>query len=294
MIKRKQLGVLIALGLFVSLASLTPKPPKSAGAPAERTGAPTVFSGKEGTCQIGSCHGDFSLNSGNGILSVECVDCNGIYTAGAEHVIRVSIKASGFDKFGFQAVVLMIDDIYNVQAGVPVLLDPVRTQIIEANSQAEWMIDRKYITHTFDGNVADGDSASWEFKWIAPENTTDTVTVYVAALTADNDLEMAGDYVYTAALSLSGVLVGINPSTKHLDLSVYPNPATDVLYVRSSDNLGLMELKLFSLNGAEVYRKLIVANETIQLDVSKLGGSLYLYSLKQDGIVLKQGKIAIR
>ena len=290
---KKQLGVLIGLCLFIGLASLTPPPPKSAGAPAERTGAPTVLTAKEPTCAVSGCHDFFSLNSGNGLLTIECVDCDGQYKAGTENLIRVTIQASGFNKFGFQAVVLEVDSILNVPVGETVLVDPIRTQILEANSPANWMIGRRYVTHTFDGNVpVAGNSASWDFKWIAPDNYTDTVTVYVAALSANNDLEMTGDYAYTAKLSLGGIVVGINSNSSELDVQVYPNPATNRLYISGSNNADLMELRVYSLNGVEVFKKMIRGDEPILLDPVVEG--MYLYSLTQDKLLLKQGKIVIQ
>ena len=292
MIYRKQLGVLIGLCLFIGLASLTPTPPKSAGAPAERTGAPTIFTGKEPTCAVSGCHDFFSLNSGNGILSIECIDCDGQYKAGSENLIRVTIQGSGFNKFGFQAVVLEVDSVFNVPVGETVLVDPIRTQILEANSPANWMVDRKYVTHTFDGNApVSSNSTYWDFIWIAPEGYTDTVTVYASALTANNDLEMTGDYAYTAKLTLGGIVLGVNSKSRELDVQVYPNPATNVLYISGSNNADLMELRVYSLSGVEILKKMIRANESIKLD--HLVEGMYLYSLTQDDM-LKKGKIIIQ
>ena len=183
----------------------------------------------------------------------------------------------------------------NIPVGVTEVLDPIRTQSLYSITQSEWMKGRKYITHTYDGNVAlVPDSTSWEFSWIAPENFTDTVTIYVAASSADGDLEMAGDYIYTKSLSLGGMMVGIRPEEQHVDLRVYPNPASNSIYIRSSKQIEPMQLRIFTLGGAEVYYDMVRANKEILLDMSVINSGLYMFSLSQDNLILKQGKIVIQ
>ena len=284
--------LLIAIALivcFITFCAMVPGERKSAGAPASRTGAPIFMTANEGTCYSGGCHGSFGLNTGAGILDIECVNCYGQYIAGEQHTIRVTISEPGFDKFGFQSVVLRNDS--NLQAGAVALVDAINTQIIGANSPSLYLKNRKYVTHTFDGAANTGTNTSqWEYTWTAPANYTDSITIYASAISANGDLETFGDYVYTASLSLTGILVGSSMIPPEEEALLFPNPVRGILQVAALNKP--CQLRITSISGALMWQQVVSGIETINIS-SELRPGVYLYSLERKGLLLGSGKLII-
>jgi hypothetical protein len=275
--------------LFIIFSSSYYKLPKSAGAPAEKTGAPIFNTSKEGTCQTGGCHSDFAVNTGNAIFTIECINCNGYYMPGAEYTIRISITEAGYQKFGFQVVSLRKDS--NLQAGTPVITDGIRTQVIGANSQNTYMKARKYVTHTFDGTPATGIStAQWEYSWIAPDNYSDTVVFYATALSANNDLETTGDYVYSSTLLLAAPPTGVYENRTD-EISIYPNPTTNTIFFNNINEYST--IIFYDIQGKEIFQKNIIGKESIGLK-NYLTEGTYLYSVVQNDLIIKSGRIILR
>ncbi|PCJ85582.1 MAG: hypothetical protein COA57_07505 [Flavobacteriales bacterium] len=274
--------------VLITLCSLVPGSRKTAGAPAERTGAPIFSAAKEGTCASGGCHNTFSVNSGNGILTIELLNGNQ-YVAGAENTFRVTISETGFDKFGFEALILRNDS--NLNVGEIKLTDAINTQVIGASSQTFYLKNRKYITHTYDGTTpTSANTAQWEFKWLAPENYTDSVTIYASAVSANFDLESTNDYVYTASLPLGGTMVSVDEFNIYdPQFTVFPNPFKDNLFIKTDLSHDMLLFELYDLNGKLVVKKEFSGKE-ITLEKSMKNGS-YLYKISSGEKVLKQGKI---
>ncbi|RRO23895.1 T9SS type A sorting domain-containing protein, partial [Flavobacteriaceae bacterium 14752] len=68
-------------------------------------------------------------------------------------------------------------------------------------------------------------------------------------------------------------------------LSIYPNPANDILNINLGQNSSQIEnLTLFDLNGRQVYQKQFEDNQTqeSQIDVSQLSNGVYLLTVKTE------------
>ncbi|RRO20858.1 T9SS type A sorting domain-containing protein, partial [Flavobacteriaceae bacterium 14752] len=66
-------------------------------------------------------------------------------------------------------------------------------------------------------------------------------------------------------------------------ISIYPNPANDVLNINLGQNSSQIEnFTLFDLNGRQIYQKQFEDNQTQenQIDVSQLSSGVYLLTVK--------------
>lgn len=179
----------ISISGFVIVASLimisTINKQTSSGAPSASSGAPG-----EQTCAMTTCHDDNSLNTGTAQLSI---DLPGTMKVGEPATIKIKIKDPGRVRFGFQVTVL---DDANKKVGEFIIIDSVRTQTIEGNTNFP---DRSYLTYTYYGTLDNDGEAEWEAVW--KPTTKGKVTFYVAGISANNDGQDKGDYVYTTSKS---------------------------------------------------------------------------------------------
>jgi hypothetical protein len=157
----------------------------SNGPPDGRTGAPG-----DSDCTVG-CHNTYSLNSGDGGLSIDNVPVQ--YNPEQIYSLSVTIQDPGQQRWGFELTVL---DDSNNRVGALIVTD-------SANTQLSTTTGREYIKHTttgtFDG-TSDG-PVSWSFDWLAPEPGTGTVTFYAAGNAANSASGNKLDYIYTTSIS---------------------------------------------------------------------------------------------
>jgi hypothetical protein len=159
--------------------------PWSSGPPDARTGAP----GEE-TCRAFGCHESFPLNSGGGSVTITGVPP--AYDQGITYDLVVRLRKTGQERWGFQ---LRTRTSQGAQGGTLQVTNAVQTQISVSNGIG-------YLKHKLDGTfLGQADSASWAFRWIAPNAGTGAVTFYVAGNASDRSGGPEGDYIYTAAIA---------------------------------------------------------------------------------------------
>ncbi len=182
--KQKYFGVSLCLLIFTAgfVAAFSTGPPDGL------TGAPG-----EVTCALNSpCHGSFTLNSGDGVVTLTApttYDPNG----GTVN-INIGIAQTGQTRWGFEATMLDANDNF---VGFFMDDDPNRTQISTTNG-------REYIKHVFSGTDAGTANASlgWNIHWVSPSNFG-PVTLYVAVNAANNNGGGTGDYIYTDTITIN-------------------------------------------------------------------------------------------
>ncbi|MCW3788956.1 T9SS type A sorting domain-containing protein [Plebeiibacterium sediminum] len=74
-------------------------------------------------------------------------------------------------------------------------------------------------------------------------------------------------------------------------LKVFPNPATDILWVEGYNEMMPIRIELFSLNGQKVLDQKLINNNTV--DISRIKTGIYIYKVTQDNQV-NTNKILIR
>ncbi|MBN4081837.1 T9SS type A sorting domain-containing protein [bacterium AH-315-C07] len=227
---------------------------KSSGAPWGSTGAPM-----EGTCGRVGCHDQFDADFGTGSLELEFNFGKEVYAPGYTYPIKVTLTDHDtLTKFGFQWVALQKDDSTN--AGTIRITNSFRTQNFDSHPNTDPALDgRKYVTHTFEGALDNKPGVgTWTFEWLAPENYTDSITFYLAALATNNNLEMIGDYVYTKTLKLSldpsPGFMDQNPNLKKFNL--YPNPASNFINIEFElAEQSIYEINIVDITGNIIWKK---------------------------------------
>lgn len=190
---KKLLVTLSVLSLPFFIMSMMPDP-SSSGAPASHTGAPD-----ENTCGAVGCHDDKAINSGTAKLNIEIGNSITQYVPGKTYKIKVKITDAKVTRFGFQVVALFDQDHSN--AGTIQITDLKRTQIV---TNYKDLTNRKYITYTFNGTDAVSSGVGeWTFDWTAPTNNLGPVTFYTGGVSANDDMDDQGDYVYTNSVTIT-------------------------------------------------------------------------------------------
>lgn len=190
---RKKIIVISSLALFACVLSSASIDKSSSGAPASHTGAPG-----ENTCAASGCHDDNKLNNGTASLKIEVGAHEKVIVPGQTYPIKIKISDKQVSRFGFQLVALESQSLDN--CGTLMIKDSARTKLV---SNAYKLKDRKYVTYSFNGTDATGEGVSeWIVNWKAPTNFKKSVTFFVAAVSANDDMHDKGDRVYTSKLKL--------------------------------------------------------------------------------------------
>lgn len=185
MIKKISISGFAVVASLILLSAINK--PESSGAPSASTGAPG-----EQTCAMSTCHDDNSVNSGTAQLSIEIP---ATIKAGEDATIKIKIKDAGKTRFGFQVTAL---NDANKKVGEFIITDSERTQTLGGNTSFP---DRQYLTYTYYGTLDNDGEAEWEAKW--KTETKGNVTFYVAGISANNDGQDKGDFVYTTTKSIT-------------------------------------------------------------------------------------------
>jgi hypothetical protein len=176
-LRKPFLFAVVAVGAFSLVLGM------SGGPPDGRTGGPG-----EGNCT--QCHSSFTLNSGDGSLSITVPES---YSPDDTLDITVSLSDPGQARWGFEITALDSND---QLAGELIVTEPTRTQKSSSGG-------REYIKHQSVGTDAGTPDAApgWALRWVASGGVEGTVTFYAAGNAADNSSTNSGDYIYTASES---------------------------------------------------------------------------------------------
>ncbi|MBL4624954.1 MAG: T9SS type A sorting domain-containing protein [Flavobacteriales bacterium] len=162
------------------------------------------------------------------------------------------------------------------------LLDPIRTQLLDATVTSGNLAGRQYVTHTYDGNVGSNDANEWSFLWVPSDTLTGEVGIYVTVVVANEDQEVTDDYVYTDTLFLAQIPLSVAELEKEA-IRVYPTLVTDVLTVLAKETT---EITIYDLQGRQVYTH----GNSKKHDLSNLSTGQYIYLISDDTGVLITGK----
>ncbi len=70
---------------------------------------------------------------------------------------------------------------------------------------------------------------------------------------------------------------------------IYPNPTSDYIYIKTTEEHSNLQLELFDLSGKKILSQPIISTEAI--DIHDLTPSMYLYNISDGKSLLKSGKI---
>ncbi len=131
---------------------------------------------------------------------------------------------------------------------------------------------------------------STSYTDITPKNGNNAYMVRAVLL----EETPSGSY-YNQSLGISGEVklnTGITQATTStIEMSVYPNPAKDILYIQTPNNTNIFTVSVFDLQGKEVARKNIKGNLNT-LDLQSFSKGVYMLQLYNNEI-LKTVKFVI-
>lgn len=266
--KITQLSVVaLFFGSFLWLSNSTGALPENTNAPGELT------------CGRAPCH-NIPNNVGSAQIGIDVDEGAGTYRAGDTLTVTVSIEGAQSPRNGFQITAL---DAANQKIGTWVLTAPQQMQVINGIG-----LPRRYVTHRAAGNM----QASWSMEWAAPEEDAGDITFYASVLDANNNGTNTGDALYTTTSTASFEPTNaIWQPDSGLDVKIYPNPATEVIFVHSPKNL-LRAIRLIDSQGREL-RHWPASRETNRLEASGLSAGIYFLLMEtENGQVVR--KIAIQ
>lgn len=258
--------ILLAIVFFVGLSwfnapyshSDSDQPPKA------RTGAPN-----ESTCAISGCHVG-TINSGAGSVQMSFNNGATTYTPGQTYPVSVTVASPGAQRWGFEAVALNSS---NQSVGSFIGSSANHTGVGSSGG-------RQYVYHV-DAPIQPN-SYTFNFQWTAPTPNAGNVTFYIIGNAANNNDQATSDLIYTSTRVVSGVNVGLEQNRSWLEMTTYPNPATNQVKVQyqlpSSQHL---TFRVLNMAGAVVGQATTVfqqaGNNTynIDLDESDFANGLY-------------------
>ncbi len=286
----KQLATLsILIVLVIIFTSAVEKVQKSAGPPSCSAGEPP------NNTNCTNCHNDGIVNTGSATVNFDLGGADVDYVPGKTYTITVSVSKAGMRRAGFQCIALQ-DNNNKISPGTVTLTDVNRTQVLNKNiSHAGGCLDeeRVWIEHTYAGNSSNDSGISrWSYQWKAPSEGVGSITFYLAALEANNDLSETGDEVYTIKKTIAGLPIGIKEVGQANSFVVYPIPAKNELNIITGKQI-FTELALYTLTGKLVkiwtQEELPVQQSVTKIGTTEIPPGIYMLSIKTNaGIAMKK------
>ena len=135
--------------------------------------------------------------------------------------------------------------------------------------------NNKRIIHTSSGNGQN----SWSFKWISPSSEEGKITFYGASVSGNGNNQFTGDKVFLGK-SNSNSSLSVDLVNK-LDFEMFPNPSTDNLFIRFSDNEENAMVTFYDYSGKKVYNREVTRSNT-KINVSNLSSGVYFVKVISD------------
>ncbi len=250
---KKGIITLVGCGLFALLVAF------SNGSPAEATGAPD-----EQTCGNSSCH-NVDPNTGDAILKLEIDGTTETYEADATYTLKVLLEDAQSAKNGFQIVAL---DAENNNAGTWTITDANAMQERDGNTLG----DRKYVTHTSNGNR----QAEWSLDWTAPSSDVGAITFYISSIDSNDNGTKSGDNLYTISSSLDFSTINSVESFASKRIALYPNPSTDFITIENVAS-DVLQVRIYNISGQLVRQQALFGQ---RIDVQTLEAGVYFLQLE--------------
>ena len=250
---KKTIYLLLTVVGFITL--LTSGLNYSSGAPDGKTGSPG-----DGGATCTDCHSG-TANPVDGWITTNIPEEG--YTAGETYTITAMGTHDGVVKFGFEVT---SEDMDAQKKGTIIVTNSTENQLTNSNHA---------ITHTSSGTAPTGNSRTWNFDWVAPEEGTGDITFYGAFNAANGNGGTSGDVIYTSSLMVnekSASTTSVFENVLAEQITVYPNPAADHINIASfSNEFEISNVLIFDLNGALVNK----TSNTNKIDISALKAGMY-------------------
>jgi len=124
---------------------------------------------------------------------------------------------------------------------------------------------------------ATGGSGDYDYLWSNGASGTDLTDLEAGEYTVTlTDLSFCFPPIITT-YTIEGI-TSTNDFSSDKQLNIYPNPTSGVITVSSDDNVGKVQLAIYSIEGKEVYSKdhSMTKNASVQLDLNRLDAGIYI------------------
>lgn len=256
---------------------------RAADARAGNTGAPGDQSsgGNPVTCQF--CHNSATIQI---LTNIQLLDANGMevttYIPGQTYRLRTTVSPTRGNPTGYGYQLIPILDRNNTDAKG--LQNPAsNVKIVTVPSSG-----RTYAEHNGISN-----SPVFEVDWTAPAAGSGAVSFYAAANGVNRNGGSSGDGAASARLTIEESLgTATRVESAQYSYSVFPNPATDLLYVEGA-NSGNLTCVLLQTNGKPTAR--FTQGLSSGMDVSRLlPGNYTLMLINAEGQTVYAGPLIIQ
>ncbi len=240
--------------------------------------SPSGYAGKTsspGENDCTGCHTQFAVNSGMGTVTITSPNLtNWEYVLGQTYQIDVTVSQLSMPLFGFGFEALKTSDNKNGGA-LGIIAGNLETQLKAVTVSGS---SRTNVVHKNNAGLTN-DTHTFSFKWTAPATNLGNIKFYAAGNATDDQGDSLGDYVYTTSQLVVPFTTGISEVSATGAISVYPNPAHDVLNINVGTSSSYYNFELMDVSGKLILtdnRKSIVASTpvTIQLP-NDLGNGVY-------------------
>lgn len=235
----------------------------SGGSPGRRTGSPSDGS----SCGTnGGCHGPKTPE--NIQLLISTIPGSG-YIPGEDYEITIAASKTNINRYGFE---LVAEDASGVAKGV-----------FKSNNDVNATNNRA--THKFQSISGTG-GKTWTVTWTAPSQGSGDVSFYVAVLAANGNGTTSGDNVLLDNFSVTEGKMATATFISEVDVSVYPNPASNYLFV-SGINETVKRVRIIDSQG-----KTFKINISLpKIDISELAAGTYFVVVESGDWVIRKSFI---
>lgn len=288
------LGVMMTC--VVVLSSLGRKEIKTISSVLKSTGPPACYAKEPPnnvSCTMSGCHSDHQPNTGTALLSLDLGDAGSGYSPNQTYNININLSKTGMLRAGFQIIAVQDNDNL-LSPGTITLSNNATTQLLNISDTHGGNCDataKTWVEHTFAGTEVTEGKTSWTYQWKAPATDVGNITFYLAALEANDDQDNLGDYTYTLNKSMA-----FNPAQGLSDfyfnnISIYPNPSSDVLTIAYHHNITIDEIELLDAKGIskKVLNKQALHMQeagNISIDLKDIASGVYFIKIKSGGLSL--------
>jgi len=260
--------VLVCISLITcGIAYFTPKSVHSYSTPQGSPGGVTGSSGDGGvTCK--NCHSMTGSPTVNNSVFTTNIPGTG-YVPGQTYNCTLTVSEGSRTRYGFE---ITAENSAKVRKGLFVV--GTGTKTLSSGTR---------LTHTNDGIDGPANFNTWTFKWTAPAAGTGTITFYGAYLAANKDGISSGDLTFKYSQAVNEDLSsGVSQYLQALNkLSVYPNPAEEVITITSPAKKELKSAEIYSVTGASMGKVTVTDSRA---NVAHLPGGVYMLKT-ESGVV---------
>ena len=115
---------------------------------------------------------------------------------------------------------------------------------------------------------------SISFDWTAPATGTGNVKLSAAVNAVNFNQNSSGDAFNTNQLTLSEASTGVEEFASK-SVSIYPNPATDILYIHQSIINNSFGISIYNQQGTIIKQQNLPAATTNSIEISSLPAGVY-------------------